>query len=146
MKMLLIFTALLSASGISVFWASEEYKKPPVELKYFMAEAEGITVVLTWQTVTEMYASHADIERSNDNINFVMIEKKPFNAEKNGGKVYKFVDESPFDEYNYYRLKMVDKDGQYYYSKTATAFIKPLREITNSEKEKVKAKNSGSKP
>jgi hypothetical protein len=130
MKMILLFSALVSLSSFTAFWASNEYKKTPVELSFFNTSVEAEKVLLKWVSISEQYASHAEIERSNDNLNFEKIGSVDFDAEGQNGKEYRFLDQNPFVGYNYYRLKMIDKDAQFKYSEVKNAYIQPIREIT----------------
>ncbi|MFK7947918.1 MAG: T9SS type A sorting domain-containing protein [Saprospiraceae bacterium] len=91
----------------------------PVELSYFNAKAENNSNVLSWETATELNNSHFEVERSFDGINFEVIET----VEGNGTTVevinYEFVDEAPLAN-TYYRLRQVDFDGQFEYSKVVS--------------------------
>jgi hypothetical protein len=143
MKMLILFAALVGFSSFSAFLASDEFMKPPVELNYFKLSIESEKVELTWETASEQFASHVEIERSSDKINFEKIGSVKLDAAKNKQKSYKFTDPNPFADYSYYRLKMIDIDGQFDYSEIITAYIETVREITEKPK---KQENSGLKP
>ena len=84
----------------------------PVELLNF----EGREIVggneLKWTTGSEFNNSHFDLERSLDGTNFTKI-----GTVEGGGTViesseYRFVDNNPGTEVNYYRLRQVNYDGQ----------------------------------
>jgi hypothetical protein len=85
----------------------------PIYLSSFTGEAEGNTNHLYWVTELEINSSHFEIERSNDAIDFYSIGR----ANANETNPYEFIDEVPLVGDNYYRLKMVDLDGSYSYSK-----------------------------
>ena len=85
----------------------------PIYLSSFTGEAEGNTNHLYWVTELEINSSHFEIERSNDAIDFYPIGR----ANANETNPYEFIDEVPLIGDNYYRLKMVDLDGSYSYSK-----------------------------
>lgn len=90
----------------------------PITLINFTGKKVGETNVLNWQTSAEINASHFEIERSVGNNIFAQIGK--INSagktilEKNN---YQFIDFLPVKNINYYRLKMVDLNGKYEYSK-----------------------------
>ncbi len=72
--------------------------------------------VLQWSTANEINNDYYEIEKSGDGVSFSTIGK--MNAGNNAGLVqqYIFNDLKPYTGVNYYRLKQVDKDGQYKYS------------------------------
>jgi Secretion system C-terminal sorting domain len=90
----------------------------PITLIDFTAIKENDFVKLEWQTSSEINASHFEIERSLGNNFFENIGK--INSlgktilEKNN---YQFIDYQPINGINYYRLKLVDLNGKYEYSK-----------------------------
>jgi hypothetical protein len=85
----------------------------PIYLSSFTGENEGNTNHLYWVTEQEINSSHFEIERSNDAIDFYYIGR----ANANETNPYEFIDEVPLVGDNYYRLKMIDLDGSYSYSK-----------------------------
>jgi hypothetical protein len=72
---------------------------------------------LQWKTSNEVGASHFVIERSANGNDFGAI--KTVTAVNNGANVnsYRAIDEAPLNGDNYYRLKMVDANGRFRYSK-----------------------------
>ena len=87
----------------------------PITLSNFKAQLVDGLVRLAWNTSSEINASHFDIEKAIDGSKFSPIGRVKAGA-LNGA--YTFVDNTPFGKLNYYRLKMVDKDGHSAYSKT----------------------------
>jgi hypothetical protein len=85
----------------------------PIYLSSFTGENEGNTNHLYWVTEQEINSSHFEIERSNNAIDFYYIGR----ANANETNPYEFIDEVPLVGDNYYRLKMIDLDGSYSYSK-----------------------------
>jgi uncharacterized protein len=91
----------------------------PVELVQFTGFELNGKIRLNWTTATETNSSHFEIERSISGEKFEKvgeIKAKGSNEKKN----YVFDDAKPNSGLNYYRLKMVDKDATYEYSKTIT--------------------------
>lgn len=86
----------------------------PLSLVSFGAKLVNGKPYLKWVTENEQNVSHFEIEKSNDGINFIKI--KTFNSK--GGGVYNFVDNLPQIGNNYYRLKMIDTDGKFDFSRT----------------------------
>jgi hypothetical protein len=92
----------------------------PVEMLTFTASVNSSEVRLLWSTASELNNRGFEIERSvNDQNNFATIgfvEGKGNSAEIN---YYSFIDEPQLSGVNqiYYRLKQVDFDGTFSYSK-----------------------------
>jgi hypothetical protein len=90
----------------------------PVELLNFSAKLiTKNTVKHTWQTATEKQTSYFLIERSKDGFNFGVIGRVEAAGNSTTLRTYDFLDNTPFEGLNYYRLKIVDKDGSFSYSK-----------------------------
>ncbi|MGI8951009.1 MAG: TolB family protein [Chitinophagaceae bacterium] len=94
----------------------------PLTLINFTAAYEGKTVNLAWQTTQEINSSYFDIERSIDGISFSKIGTIAAKGNNNSVTNYSFSDNAlPYKNTQQqivnYRLKIVDKDGQFTYSK-----------------------------
>ncbi|HTS43870.1 MAG TPA: T9SS type A sorting domain-containing protein [Puia sp.] len=88
----------------------------PIFLTKFYATLDGKLVDLSWQTTVEINSDHFSIERSADEGNWESIGTVAAKGYSDIQVTYSFVDQSPLVGANYYRLKMVDKDGRYKYS------------------------------
>ena len=90
----------------------------PLTLITFEAQLINKDVLLQWNTSSEQSTSHFDIERSTDGNNFSVIGN--VNAAGNSSSTikYSFPDNDPAAGNNFYRLKMIDLDGHFSYSKT----------------------------
>lgn len=88
----------------------------PVELISFTAKAGNNKSQVQWSTTNEVDFSHFIVERAADGKSFSPV--KSINATGGIASVqqYRINDESPLKGINYYRLKMVDKDGAFRYS------------------------------
>ncbi len=86
----------------------------PVKLLNFTAKIRGSFVLLEWETSDAINFSHFEIERSRDGRNFDKITNSPT-------RLRRFLDEHPFPGNNVYRLKMVDNDGTFQYSRLVVA-------------------------
>jgi Secretion system C-terminal sorting domain len=108
----------LSGSGcLSVATASITVSGSlPVQLLSFNGRLVNAQSHLSWRTATEVNASHYLVERSGDGINFLSIGSVKAIGNSVAETNYQFVDASPLAAFNYYRLKMVDEDGQSSYS------------------------------
>jgi hypothetical protein len=95
----------------------------PVELTSFGASVIGSTIKLNWQTATELNNYGFEIERkvgsSQSSVgNYEKIGFVNGNGNSNSPKSYSFVDDNVSAGRYSYRLKQIDNDGQYEYSKT----------------------------
>jgi hypothetical protein len=110
----------------SLWFKSFNYTAPvtgtlPITLNAFTAKLEnsGSKVDLNWQTTTEINASHFVIQRSTDGTNYT-DDAMVFTQEGNSNltRYYQYTDK--LNGLNatmiYYRLKMVDMDGDFKYS------------------------------
>jgi hypothetical protein len=89
----------------------------PVTLVSFTASEEGNVTLLTWSTTEETNASYFEIQRSSDAKTWNPIGQKDAAGESKSAVNYSFVDSAPLKGINYYRLKMIDSDGTYAYSR-----------------------------
>jgi uncharacterized repeat protein (TIGR03803 family) len=89
----------------------------PVQFITFTAQNKGQSVLLSWQTASEQNSDHFEIERSTNGNNFAAIGKVAAGNTTNNVSAYHFSDEHPYKGTNFYRLKEVDVDGTYLYSR-----------------------------
>lgn len=97
----------------------------PVKWMNFDGKNLGDKVQLNWITVNEINNVRFDIERSTNNQNFGKIGYVKGFGNTVVIQKYDFIDEltnlnniDPFSDKLYYRLKQIDYDGNYHYSKT----------------------------
>ena len=89
----------------------------PVNLLSFTAnKTDKQTVTVSWSTGSEINNHHYEIERSSNGSSFAAIGSVLASASLAQVKQYQFIDLKPLSGINYYRLKQVDKDGQFHYS------------------------------
>ena len=93
--------------------------KLPIELLYFIAEPTGEDVLCKWETASEINNEYFEVERSIDGKRFTAIEKVLGygNGVSTESRKYSFVDNDLCEDIRYYRLKQVDINGDYSYSK-----------------------------
>ncbi|MBF8962791.1 T9SS type A sorting domain-containing protein [Pontibacter sp. FD36] len=96
----------------------------PVELTSFKATAQNNQVVLNWTTASETDNDRFEVERSNDGRTFTKIGIVKGKGTSSLTNFYTFKDANPGTGTNYYRLRQVDFDGKFEYSKTVAANIK----------------------
>ena len=94
----------------------------PVELLTFRGWHETKKNILEWKTTSETNTSVFEIEKSENGTGFHQIGTKETLGNAQSSNVYNFIDKNPFSGYNYYRLKMIDSDGQFEYSRVVAIF------------------------
>ncbi|MFY0643608.1 MAG: T9SS type A sorting domain-containing protein [Bacteroidia bacterium] len=90
----------------------------PVELIEFEAEIMDKTVLLKWATASEINSSHFIVEKSTDGEYYTELELVEAQGTEFSIKNYSVQDYSLNSGTSFYRLKMVDFDGVFSYSKT----------------------------
>jgi hypothetical protein len=96
----------------------------PVKLTNFNAEAIGNKVELVWETTWEKNSREFVVQRSSDLKEFGDIGRVAAAGAADGRRAYSFVDTDPLPGANYYRLRMVDKDDTYEYSKVKDVVVR----------------------
>jgi hypothetical protein len=101
------FTCLSFASAASL----------PVRLLSFNGSYNNKATTLNWETENEQNFDHFEIERSSNSTNYTPIGTKA-SANSQARTSYQFIDDLSMVSGNvfYYRLKIMDKDGQFKYS------------------------------
>ena len=90
----------------------------PVEMASFTASKnKGGGILLKWETASETNSGYFEIQHSNDGRIFVPVQKVPSAGNSFESHQYRFLHNPP-EEQNYYRLKQVDIDGLFSFSKT----------------------------
>jgi hypothetical protein len=95
----------------------------PVNLLSFSAVLNGGSVSLAWQAVDEVDFSHYEVEKSIDAVSFTTIGEVP-GKNTPGVNNYSFSDDKIITGNSFYRLKMVNEDGSFFYSGTVYVTVK----------------------
>jgi hypothetical protein len=90
----------------------------PVELSSFSASVTKTSVKLKWRTETEVSNYGFEVQRSEKNNSWEVLGFVPGNGNSNSPKNYSFTDDNVTPGKYSYRLKQIDTDGQFSYSKT----------------------------
>ncbi len=94
----------------------------PVQLLSFTGTYRNQVTTLNWATASELNFSHFEIERSTDGISFQAIGTKQASGNNGDSRQYGFTDDlSAVNGTSFsYRLKAVDRDGNFKYSNVIT--------------------------
>jgi hypothetical protein len=116
-----------SVSGVSQFFSFGVGNEGalPVELIAFYGEHDNADIFLHWSTATETNSNSFEIERKELSAKtWLKIGCVHANFLSNSPRTYSFTDRNPKPGYYQYRLKMVDNDGSYQYSKLVEMIAK----------------------
>lgn len=118
-------TNLSAADLNNVFYiGSDPVNALPVELNSFSASVSGRNVNIVWTTATEVNSSSFSVERKKSvDDAWVCVGTMKAAGNTNAQKSYSFVEKNLSGGKYLYRLKMVDVDGSYTYSKTLDAEV-----------------------
>lgn len=89
----------------------------PVTLVDFKASKNESAVELAWTTSSEVNSSHFEIQRSAEGKVWEKIGSVATRNENSEIQRYRFIDPLPLHADNFYRLRMVDTDGTFAFSK-----------------------------
>ncbi|QRR01431.1 T9SS type A sorting domain-containing protein [Dyadobacter sandarakinus] len=110
-----------NAKGANDLWivklAAEE-PPLPVTLKNFSSAKENTTALLTWETTSETNSDHFEVQHSLDGKDWNQLTSINAQGESTKMSFYNYTHTTPVSgSENFYRLKMVDADGAFAYSK-----------------------------
>ncbi len=97
----------------------------PVTITNLKAFQKDSVIQVVWDTKNELNLKQYEIEKSTDGLNF----SKAVVLMATGLSSYQWLDNSPRNGINYYRLKIIDKDGSFKYSATVNVKIGGIKNI-----------------
>ena len=115
-----------NVSSFSSFYFGAVNITLPLELVYFKGSLQDNATLLQWETMNESNTSYFGVERSIDGRNFDGIGTVAANGASGGPNKYSYTDNDVINLASsviYYRLRMVDVDGQYKYSNVVTIYL-----------------------
>lgn len=110
-------TLLASTHGRGLWTATITNVVLPVNLSYFKGKDKNGFANLDWRTESEGNNKGFEVEKSYDGLNFTKIGFVGSIGKSASPINYSFVDKTPLSIIQYYRLKQVDRDGKFTYSK-----------------------------
>lgn len=134
------FSLLKSLSSFSEFGigSSDEGTGLPIELSYFAAELVGDnSVLLSWETYTEINNDFFTIEHSSDGKSFTEVGTVKGAGNSVDILSYEFTHEGVSKGENYYRLKQTDFDGQFEYFDIKSVYVDSELEVDDLYVERV---------
>jgi len=104
-------------AGIQIGANIRAFSPLPVTLIEFTAKPENKTAFLNWETTQETNSERFVIEHSTDSKKWKIVGELSAKGESRELQRYSYTHQKPSVGENYYRLKMVDKDGTFAYSR-----------------------------
>lgn len=104
-------------NGFSGFGAGIAGNALPVTLLDFTGRLKNNSTVLEWRTASEQNSKGFEIERSYDGSTYTKVGFVTAAGNSNNVRSYTFTDKEIAQDVNYYRLKQVDLDNKFEYSK-----------------------------
>lgn len=95
----------------------------PVSIKPLQASYNDGVSNLTWVTESEINSNYFEVEQSTNGTDFTAIGKVYANGYSSRTLTYQFNDVKAAAGVNYYRLRIVDKDGSFVYSNIVTVNV-----------------------
>ncbi len=108
-----VLTASISSFS-TFFFARNNFTVLPVDMISFNVSKDNEKAQLYWNTENEINLQRYEVERSTDGRLFTKIGTLA--AKGNSSNAYTTTDNNPVNGINYYRLKIIDKDGTFRYS------------------------------
>jgi len=101
----------------------------PVEFVSFNAKIRNNETLLEWQTASEVNNEGFEIQRSKDGVSWEKLEFVEGKGTSSNSNTYASIDRFPTQGSNYYRLKQMDLDGKFEYSKTEVVDFNRQKEV-----------------
>ncbi len=101
----------------------------PVELVRFNATPRDNSILLSWQTASEINSDYFELQKSNNAQNWEVIDRQNSVGSIQERSSYTFLDEKVLRGKNYYRLNMVDFDGSQEFSEVLALDFRLEQEV-----------------
>lgn len=118
---IIFYNRALSALEVSNLYTALNATALPLHWLSFTGQVKGPTIELKWEVESSINNDHFEIEHSADGIHFSLQGTRSDNENTtttSGSLLYTFTDIRPASGANFYRIRQVDKDGNYSFSKT----------------------------
>jgi Secretion system C-terminal sorting domain len=111
-----LYIRTMGPASITNFVSFNVANVVPLQLLSFDATEKSGVVTAEASTTNEQNTHRIELEKSGDGQNFTVLQLL-LTHNTPGKHWYRFTDATPQQGINYYRLKMIDKDGRYTHSK-----------------------------
>ena len=93
----------------------------PIKLTSITARNQSNVNIINWSSASEDLGERYELQRSADGVRFSAIASLPGNGR---AADYEYTDTDPIPGFNYYRLLLINNDGNNTFSKIVRAFVK----------------------
>lgn len=119
-------------AGESIYTWMMKQERPsssslPVDLVEFTAKQSGSSILLQWKTTQEINCNRYEIEKGRNTQLFGLAKTVAAKGNSTTISNYSAADNNPAEGTNYYRLKIVDNDGSFSYSKIIAVDVKGVK-------------------
>ncbi len=104
-------------AGANCEWEFESQEILPIELSRFSGKIEQQQTFLDWSTSSEHNNDYFEVLHSINGTDFAVIGEQPALGGPGQLQTYSFLHPRPIPGENYYRLKQVDQDGRFTFSR-----------------------------
>lgn len=118
-------TASVTTLHFSEWTVADQNQPLPVTWRNFYGETEHSGIALKWETSTEENSDFFIVEKLVDENEFAALGNVKAHGNTRAVQRYDFFDSEPAFGSNYYRLKQVDLDGKFTYSKMIHVLFDP---------------------
>jgi len=120
-----IIGGIYDNTGVGAAWVFTNSANLPVTITSFKAFQKTTGIQVEWNTQNEINLYSYEVEKSNNSSNFT----KAGTVIATGLSTYHWFDANPTNGNNYYRLKMIDKDGSFKYSSIVNVKIGGIKNV-----------------
>jgi hypothetical protein len=114
--------------GLYDYFVTSDATILPITLRDFKGKTQGEAALLSWNTEGALNFSHFEIEHNTDGQNWKKLGQRDYYKQVNQ---YQFKHSDMVSGTNYYRLKQVDLDGSFEYSRVITLNLEDGRTIVS---------------
>jgi hypothetical protein len=101
----------------------------PVELTQFEGQKTGEHINLRWQTASEQNNEGFEVQKSRTSTDWLSIDFVEGKGTTSEFNEYHYSDKKPYSGINYYRLKQMDHDGAFEYSKVISVLVETRQDL-----------------
>lgn len=114
---------LTAANSADIFLAKySTLSVLPVHFQSVFAQPVESAVLVQWTVSNQVDNAYFEVERSRDGRSYLGIGRVPGCSLCSDLRNYSLLDNQPYDGLSYYRIKQVDMDGHFIYSKVVSSF------------------------
>ena len=100
----------------------------PLTFTAVTAVKQNKYIAVNWKTTNEVNVVKYELEKSTDGNQFIKVYTAV--VQNNTANSYEWLDKTPVENFNYYRIKSIDANGQAFYSKVVKVWMGEKEKIT----------------